>query len=93
MTAKPFTLRLPDQARNDLEFLSSHAKRSRSAVAAEALAESLAVRAYRVRAIQAAKEEMKKGKFISQEAVEKWVASIGTDNELPLPEPDTFSNQ
>ena len=66
---------------NDLKFLSSAMNRSQS---------SIAEKVYRIRAIQEAKEEAKKGAFISQEAMEKWVASLGTDNELPTPEPDIF---
>ncbi len=66
-------------------------KRTQASIASEMLAKDITDKAYRARAIQEAKEEAKKGAFISQEAVEKWVASIGTDNELPLPEPDVFS--
>jgi len=91
MATKPFTLRLPDEAREDLKFLSASMKRTQSSIASEMLAEKIAAKARRTRAIQEALEESKNCEFISQEAVEKWVASIGTDDELPLPEPDVFS--
>ncbi len=91
MASKPFTLRLPDEVREDLKFLSASMKRTQASIASEMLAKDISEKAYRARAIQTAKEEAKKGAFISQEAVEKWVASIGTDNELPLPKPDVFS--
>jgi predicted transcriptional regulator len=66
-------------------------KRTQASIASEMLAKDIAEKAYRARAIQEAKEEARKGAFISEEAVENWIASIGTDNELPLPEPDVFS--
>jgi predicted transcriptional regulator len=34
--------------------------------------------------------EADKGVFISGEAMHRWIASWGTDNELPPPEPDIF---
>ncbi len=91
MPTKPFTLRLPDEVRDDLQFLSSSLKRSQSAIAAEMLVAEITEKARRTRAIQEALEESRKGEFVSQEAVEKWVASIGTDSELPMPESDVFS--
>ncbi len=55
------------------------------------LAEHIADKAYRIRAIQEAKAQAQKGAFISQESIENWVESIGSKNELPMPEPDVFS--
>lgn len=34
--------------------------------------------------------EADKGVFISGEAMHRWIASWGTENELPPPEPDVF---
>jgi predicted transcriptional regulator len=34
--------------------------------------------------------EADKGVFISGEAMHRWIASWGTENELPPPEPDIF---
>ncbi|MDE0409710.1 MAG: hypothetical protein OXN81_17825 [Alphaproteobacteria bacterium] len=39
-------------------------------------------------AIHLAVAEAEEGVFISQEAMDAWVASWGTDTELPPPEPD-----
>ena len=91
MPTKPFTLRLPDEAREDLQFLSSSLKRSQSAIAAEMLVDEITETARRARAIQEALEESKKGEFCLSRGVEKWVASIGTESELPIPQPDVFS--
>jgi predicted transcriptional regulator len=41
-------------------------------------------------AISRAIEEADAGVFISAEAIDRWVESWGTENELPFPEPDTF---
>lgn len=93
MANKPFTLRLPDEVRDDLKFLSTSMNRTQASIASEMLREKVSIRAQRIRAIQEAKEQAKKGAFISQEAVEKWVDSLGSDNELPLPTPDVISHQ
>ncbi|MGN6584177.1 MAG: CopG family ribbon-helix-helix protein [Rhizobiaceae bacterium] len=37
--------------------------------------------------------EADKGIFISEEAMNRWVESWGTDNELPPPEPDIFPDK
>ncbi len=34
--------------------------------------------------------EADKGVFISAEAMDRWIESWGTENELPPPEPDVF---
>ena len=39
-------------------------------------------------AIKAALEQADKAKFISAEAVNRWLDSWGTENELPPPKPD-----
>ncbi len=91
MASKPFTLRLPDEVRDDLKFLSISTNRTQSSIASEMLAEHIADKAYRIRAIQEAKTQAQKGAFISHEAIENWVESIGSENELPMPEPDVFS--
>jgi len=42
------------------------------------------------KAVDAAVAEADKGIFVSQEAVDRWMESWGTENELPMPEPDIF---
>lgn len=34
--------------------------------------------------------EADRGIFVSSEAVDRWMESWGTENELPMPEPDIF---
>lgn len=93
MSSQTFSLRIPDELKKDLEFVSKMSKRSQASIALEAIGNDVAVRAKRMRMIEEAREEAKKGEFISQEAMEKWVDSLGTDNELPAPEPDIFKNK
>ncbi|WP_413992194.1 hypothetical protein ACMDCR_08950 [Labrys okinawensis] len=47
-------------------------------------------KARRLEALKIAVAEADKGIFISGEAVEAWVRSWDTENELPPPEPDIF---
>jgi len=93
MSSKPFSLRLPEEIKEDLDFVSSKTKRSASSIAIEAIGNDVAVRAKRMRMIEEAKEEETKGEFISQSAMEAWVESLGTENELPAPEPDILKKQ
>lgn len=92
MASRPFTLRLSDEVRDDLKFLSASTNRTQAAIAADFLKERVTLQARRIKAIQEAKAEAEKGVFISQEAMEQWVDSLGTDHELPMPEPDVFSD-
>ena len=41
-------------------------------------------------AIRKATAEADKGVFVSQEKMDAWVSSWGTNSELPSPEPDIF---
>lgn len=93
MAGKPFTLRIPDEVKEDLKFLSETTNRTQASIAAEILEEKISIKAKRIRAIQEAKQQAQNGVFISQEAMERWVDSLGTDNELPMPEPDVLPNQ
>jgi predicted transcriptional regulator len=47
-------------------------------------------REYFYEQMEIAEAEADKGIFISGEAMHRWMASWGTDNELPPPEPDIF---
>jgi len=93
MASKPLTVRIDEELEDALIFVSSVSKRSKASIAHEAMRGNILVRAERMKKIAEAKEEAKKGEFISQEAMEKWAESLGTDNELPIPQPDVFRNQ
>lgn len=63
---------------------------SPSEVAEAAIGAFLDAKAAKRAAIDAAAKEADKGIFISREAIERWMHSWDTDDELPPPEPDIF---
>ncbi len=85
MASAPFSLRLKDEVRDDLEFLAKATRRSKSSLAAEVLETTISARASRLREIQEAKKAADKGGFISHDKMKAWAHSLGTDNELPAP--------
>lgn len=90
MESRQITLHLTDEVQQELDFISEATNRSPSSVAAEVLALNIPVHAQRMRKIQEAKNQATTGACISQAAMEAWVESLGTDDELPPPEPDVF---
>jgi RHH-type transcriptional regulator, rel operon repressor / antitoxin RelB len=87
-SAKPsttFTIRVDEDDKKRLEALARSTGRSRSFLAAEAIAEYLAVNEWQIEAIQTAMAETERGETVSHEAVREWVASWDTDQELEPP--------
>ena len=87
-SAKPsatFTIRVDEADRQRLEALARSTGRSRSFLAAEAIAEYLAVNEWQIEAIRTAMAETERGETVSHEAVREWVASWETDQELEPP--------
>lgn len=64
--------------------------RPASEVVSEVLSAAMRRQAARDEMIRAAIREADKGVFISSEKVTEWLESWGTENELPMPEPDVF---
>jgi RHH-type rel operon transcriptional repressor/antitoxin RelB len=85
MPSATFTIRVDEADKERLEALARSTGRSRSFLAAEAIAEYLAVNEWQVARIKAAMEDLDRGEFIEHDAVRKWVESWGTDNELEPP--------
>ena len=52
----------------------------------------LEAKAAKRRLIQDALVEADKGEFVSEERMNAWFQSLGTDNELPEPEPEYSSS-
>lgn len=84
------SVRLPDDLRREVDELAKASRRSRSFIVKEAVAAYVDEQRAYVEAIEEAVKEADKGVFISGEAVDRWLASWGTDNVLPVPEPDIF---
>ena len=91
MTKTMISARIPQALDLKLEALAIAGKRSKSYLLEEALERFVEREAWMLAKADAAfKEAEESGEWISQEAVEKWLVSWGTDNVLPLPEPDIF---
>ncbi len=88
MASTVLSVRVPDELREQLDYLSRSTKRSKSYLAAEALGDYLKKNAWRAKELHEAIEEADKGVFISHEAMLAWVDSLGTPEELPPPKPD-----
>jgi predicted transcriptional regulator len=88
-----FSVRLPDDLRQEVDDFAKATKRSRSFVVKEAVAAYMQEQKAYLAAIDEALAEADRGVFISGEAVSKWLASWGTPDELPAPEPDIFLNR
>jgi predicted transcriptional regulator len=89
--SETFSVRLPPETRRELEKYARDSQRSSSFIVKEAVEAHLAERrAYLAAIEEAIKEADETGEFISGEAVDRWLASWGTDNVLPMPQPDIF---
>ena len=86
----PFTLRLDDSLKQSLEAEAKIEDRSASYLATRAIKNMLDAKAAKRRMIDEAMTEADKGIFISEEKLMAWFQSLGTDHELPEPEPDIF---
>lgn len=72
MASSPFSLRLEEDVKEDLEFLAKATKRSKSSLAAEVLGTYISARALRLKQIQEAKIAADKGGFISHKDMKAW---------------------
>ncbi len=76
MISSPFSLRLEEDVKEDLEFLAKATKRSKSSLSAEVLGTYISARALRLKQIQEAKIAADKGGFISHEDMKAWAHSL-----------------
>lgn len=90
MATIPFTLRLDESLKQSLEAEAKIEDRSASYLATRAIKNMLDAKAAKRRMIDEAMTEADKGIFISEEKLMAWFQSLGTDHELPEPEPDIF---
>jgi len=79
------TIRLDKKLERELAKVAAHEKRSKSFLAANAIAEYIAVYEAQVEGIKQAIASSEAGKGIPHSAVKAWANSLGTDKELPLP--------
>jgi predicted transcriptional regulator len=93
MATTPFSIRLDAKLKSRLEKEAKKSKRTAGFIA------NHAIRSYFEGLDQFNKEmddafkEADKGIFISEESMNAWISSWGTENELPPPQPDIFPEQ
>src|SRR5438552_1453620 len=87
-TAETLSVRLPNELRQEVDLLAAHTKRSRSFIIKEAVEAYVQDHRDHLAAIDAALIEVKSGNSHSSEQVFRWMHSLGTENEYPLPHPD-----
>ena len=88
MATERLSLRIDAGLKKSLEREAKREDRSASWLAVKAIEAMLRNRIEKRAAVRAAIAEARKGEFISQDAMDTWIASWGSDAELPLPEPD-----
>ncbi len=85
MPSTTFTVRVEPAVKKRLEKLAKNTGRSRSFLAAEAIAEYLSVNEWQVAGIKSAIASLDRGKGIAHQQVKEWVGSWGSDSERPAP--------
>lgn len=88
MATARLSLRIDAGLKKILEQEAKREERSASWLAVKAIEAMLRNRVEKRAAVRAAIAEAGKGEFISQGAMDAWIASWDSDTELPLPEPD-----
>jgi predicted transcriptional regulator len=79
------TLRIDETLKSKLESLAEATQRSKSFLAAEALERYVAEESWQVSEIKEGMRQAAEGLVIAGEDMDKWLASWGTDHELPPP--------
>ncbi|WP_417264577.1 CopG family ribbon-helix-helix protein [Celeribacter sp.] len=93
MTSPVFTMRLDPDLKEWLETESKRQDRSAAYVAKHAIRALKEQTEAKAEMIRTAMAEADKGVFISEEKMTAWFEALGTENELPEPEPDIFPHQ
>ncbi len=91
MTKMMISARVDVELNEKLEALAVSTQRSKAFLITEAIEALVEREAWlEERLAVAIKVADESEEWVSQEAVEKWVESLGTENPLPPPEPDIF---
>ena len=88
MATERLSLRIEADLKRSLEREAKLEERSASYLAVKAIEAMILSRAKKRAAIRSAVAEADEGVFVSQDAMDSWVASWDTEAELPPPEPD-----
>ena len=90
MSTVPFTFRLDEEIKSRLEEEAEADDCSASHIAAKEIKQYLDARSLERLAMEEAVQEADKGVFTSSNAMRNWIASWGSNDELPPPEADVF---
>lgn len=90
MATTTFSMRMDEDIKKRVEDIAKFEERSASYIAEKAIKQYLARVEYQEEQVELAIKEAEKGVWISGEAMDKWIESWGTENELAPPEPDIF---
>jgi RHH-type transcriptional regulator, rel operon repressor / antitoxin RelB len=85
MNTDTFSIRVNHSTRSRLEKLAKSTGRSRSFLAAEAIAAYLDTNEWQISGIMAALSSLDSGKGITHDRIKQWVASWETTKERPSP--------
>ena len=85
MSSTTITIRLPVAVRRRLDRLARATARSRSFLAADAIADYVKTQEWQLQRIREGLASVKAGRVVPHEEVEKWLDSWGADHELPPP--------
>ena len=86
--AETFSVRLPDETKQQVDHLARLTKRSRSFIVKEAVTAYVRERGAYLQDLDAAVLSAESGVGHSSEQIFGWMRSWGTANELPSPTPD-----
>jgi predicted transcriptional regulator len=90
MASSPFSVRLDEELKSRLEVQAERENRSSAYIVQQALESYLGTKDQFYRDMKAAIAKADEGIFISEEAMDRWMDSWDTENELPPPKPDIF---
>ena len=93
MANSPYSLRLDPELKARLEKHAERTDRSAAYIVQEALSDYLDNADFIEKELDKAEAELAEGVFISEEKMMTWFRSLGTDKELPPPEPDIFPSK
>lgn len=88
MATTTITIRLPVTVKRRLDRLARSTARSRSFLAADAIAGYLRSQEWQLQRICEGLSDLKAGRVIPHQEVEKWLESWGSEHELPPPKCD-----
>jgi len=93
MASTVLSVRVPEELKEQLDYLSRSTKRSRAYLAAEALGDYVKKNAWRAKELHTAITEADRGVFVSHEAMVDWADALGTRKETAPPKPDVHKRK